>query len=78
MRGHLHGLKYISRLDHLPYQSVDEIDRMTREQLNKHRGVEVGRLDGLGSLGHEVFLDEELAEIGLPLSAASYLLYSTG
>ena len=78
MKGHLHELKYICRLDHLPYQSVDEIDRMTREKLNKHRGIEVGRLSGLGSLGHEVSLDEELAGIGLPLSAASYLLYSTG
>jgi hypothetical protein len=78
MKGHLHELKYICRLDHLPYQSVDEIDRMTREKLNIHRGIEVGRLSGLGSLGHEVSLDEELAGIGLPLSAASYLLYSTG
>jgi len=78
MKGHLHPLKYITRLDHLPFHSVDEIDRMTREKLQKHRGVQVGTLEGLGSLGHEVSLAEELAPIGLPLSAASYLLYSTG
>jgi hypothetical protein len=78
MKGHLHQLKFITRLDHLPYHNVDEIDRMTREKLQKHRGVEVGTLEGLGTLGHEVTLDEELEPIGLPLSAASYLLYSTG
>ena len=78
MRGHLDGVKYICRLDHLPFHNIDEIDRETREKLYKHRGVDVGRLSGLGILGHKVVLGEELASIGLPLSAASYLLYSTG
>jgi len=78
MKGHLHGLKYICRLDNLPYHDVEEIDRETREKLNKHRGVDIGRLSGLGRLGHEVTLSNELVEIGLPLAAASYLLYSSG
>jgi hypothetical protein len=78
MRGHLHGTKYICRLDHLEYHTVDEIDRVTREKLMKHRGTDVGQLSGLGSLGHTVKLGGELSEIGLPLSAASYLLYSAG
>jgi hypothetical protein len=78
MKGHLQGSKNICRLDNLPYHYVDEIDRETREKLNKHRGADVGRLSGLGSLGHKVTLSDELVEIGLPLAAASYLLYSTG
>ncbi len=78
MKGHLHGSKYICRLDNFPYQSVDDIDRETREKLNRYRGVEVGTLSGLGKFGHRVRLGEELMDVGLPLSAASYLMYSTG
>jgi hypothetical protein len=78
MNGHLSGLKYINRLDDLPYHDIDEIDRMTWEKLNKHRGVEVGTISGFGKLEHKVSLGEGLADIGLPLAAASYLLYSTG
>jgi hypothetical protein len=78
MSGHLLGMKFISRMDNLPFHDVDEIDRQTREKLIKHRGMEVGRLSGLGSLGHKVVLSDELKDIGLPLAAASYLLYSTG
>lgn len=78
MKGHLSRSKYICRLDNFPYHDVDEIDRETRERLNRYRGVDVGRLSGLGKLGHKVTIDEELREIGLPLAAASYLLYSTG
>lgn len=78
MKGHLDRSKYICRLDNFPYYSVDEIDRETRERLNRHRGVDVGKLSGLGKLGHRVTLNHELAGIGLPLSAASYLLYATG
>jgi hypothetical protein len=78
MRGHLSGSKSICRLDNFPYHSVDEIDRETREKLSRNRGVEVARLSGLGKLGHKVTVSEELEKISLPLSAASYLLYSTG
>lgn len=78
MKGHLSGAKSITRLDNFPYKSVDGIDPETREKLYRYRGVKVGKLSGLGTRGHEVTLDEELADIGLPLSAASYLMYSTG
>jgi hypothetical protein len=78
MKRHLSGTKSICRLDNLPYQSVDEIDRETREKLYRHRGVEVGRLSGFGRLGHKVTLDDDLSGIALPLSAASYLLYAAG
>jgi len=78
MKSHLSGAKYICRLENFPFRNVDEIDRETREKLSRHRGVDVGRLSGFGKLGHRVILSEELVGIGLPLSAASYLLYSTG
>ena len=78
MKHHLSGTKYICRLVNFPYHDVNEIDLETRERLNRHRGVDVGTLSGLGKLKHEVRLGDELADIGLPLSAASYLLYSTG
>jgi hypothetical protein len=78
MKGHLNGIKSVTRLDNFPYKSVGEIDRDTRERLLRYRGVEVGKISGLGTRGHKVVLDEELSDIGLPLSAASYLLYSTG
>ena len=78
MKGHLNGEKYITRLDNFPYRDVDEIDRLTRENLTRHRGVEVGKLSGLGRLEHRVILSEELSPVALPLAAVSYLLYSTG
>ena len=78
MSSHLEGGKYICRLENFPFHSIDEIDRETWEKLSRHRGVDVGRLSGFGRLAHKVILDEGLAGIGLVLSAASYLLYSTG
>lgn len=78
MIGHLSGVKVISRLDRFPYQDLDQVDRETRERLSRYRGIEVGRISGLGSRGHKVALHDDLFDIGLPLSAASYLLYSTG
>jgi len=78
MKGHLSGTKSITRLDNFPYKNVDEIDPETRGKLLRYRGIEVGKISGLGTRGHKVILDEELSDIGLPLSAASYLMYSTG
>jgi hypothetical protein len=70
--------KYICRLVNFPYDDVDQVDAHVREKLGRHRGVEVGELSGLGRRGYKVALDGELEPIGLPLSVASYLLYSTG
>jgi len=78
MRHHLSGTKYICRLLNFPYHDIDGIDAETRERLIKHRGIDLGTFSGLGKLKHEVKLNDELADIGLPLSAASYLLYATG
>jgi len=78
MSGHLNGTKVIIRLDEFPYQDVDQVDRETREKLLRYRGIEVGRVSGLGTRGHKVVLHDDLLDIGLPLSAVSYLLYSTG
>jgi hypothetical protein len=70
--------KYICRLVNFPFEDVDRIDVHVREKLRRHRGMAVGEISGLGLLGHKVVVDEELKEIALPLSVASYLLYSTG
>jgi len=78
LKHHLSGTKYICRLVNFPYHDINEIDLETRERLSRYRGVDVGTLSGLGKLKHQVRLGEELADVGLPLSAASYLLYSTG
>ena len=71
-------MKYICRLVNFPYDDVDQIDAHVREKLGRHRGVDIGELSGLGRHGHKVALDGELEPIGLPLSVACYLLYSTG
>jgi methyl coenzyme M reductase gamma subunit len=78
LKHHMSGTKYICRLVNFPYHDVSEIDLETRERLSRYRGVDVGTLSGLGKLKHQVRLGEELADLGLQLSAASYLLYSTG
>ncbi len=70
--------KYICRLVNFPFQDVDAIDIHVREKLRRHRGLPVGEISGLGILGHKVSVNKELQEIALPLSVASYLLYSTG
>ncbi|MDA4111610.1 MAG: hypothetical protein OK439_03665 [Thaumarchaeota archaeon] len=70
--------KYICRLVNFPFDDMDKIDMHVREKLGRYRGIEVGQLSGLGSIGHKITLDEELEEISLPLSVSSYLIYSTG
>jgi hypothetical protein len=73
------GRRYICRLDNFPFSDLTEIDHETRSKLRKFRGAEVGDLEGLGGKegGHRVRLSDELEDIGLPLSASCYLLYST-
>jgi len=73
----LTGKRYICRLDALETLRGD-IDHMTWHSLRRIRGPVVGELDGVGAEGHHVLLSRELGSIGLILSAASYILYSTG
>jgi hypothetical protein len=71
------GKKYICRLDNFPFSDLTEIDLETMEKLKRFRGAPVGEYEGLGKEGHRVRLSDELEEIGLPLAASCYLLYST-
>jgi hypothetical protein len=76
-REFLIGKRYISRLDTFPFAGLLEIDSETHGKLRRFRGVVVGELSGLGTEGHRVRLFAELEDVALPLSASSYILYST-
>ena len=75
---HVFGRRHISMLEKFPFSRLEEIDLQTWGRLRGQRGVSVGTFDGLGADEFRVSLSHELEDVGLPLSAASYLLYSTG
>lgn len=76
-REFLLGRRYICRLDNLPFSELNKVDHETRDKLmSKFRGAPVGELEGLGREGHHVRLSDELEDIGLPMAACCYLLYS--
>ena len=75
---HVLGTRHVSRLDKFPFARLEDVDLQTWGRLRRHRGVSVGTIGGLGLDEFRVTLSEELQDIGLQLSAASYLLYSTG
>ncbi len=78
MQHHIHkGPKYICRLDNFPFEDPSEVDSETRSRLRRFRGVPVGEISGIGHDGHRVWLENELLDIGLPLSASAFLLYTT-
>jgi hypothetical protein len=77
LREFLLGKRYICRLDNFPSSRLAEMDHETRSSLRRFRGVPAGEMDGIGTEGHHVRLSEELEDIGMPLAAACYLLYST-
>jgi len=73
-----HDKKYVCRLINFPFSNVDHIDEETRHKLRMHKGISVGDIHGLGTNGfHLTLYGNELNDIGLPLSAAAYLLYTT-
>jgi len=76
LRDFLLGKRYICRLDTFPFSDLTEIDSETLSRLRRIRGTPVGELEGLGRDGHRVHLATELDDIGLPLVASCYLLYS--
>ena len=72
------GTRYICRLVNFPFSHIDDIDEETKHQLKRHRGVAVGEIHGLGADGYHVSLyQDELTDIGLQLTASTYLLYTT-
>lgn len=75
---HTLGKRHISRLDKFPFSNLEDIDLQTWGRLRRHRGDSVGTIEGLGVDEFRVAISPELQDVGLPLSAASYLLYSTG
>ncbi|HKT22659.1 MAG TPA: hypothetical protein VJR06_08640 [Nitrososphaerales archaeon] len=75
---HLLGKRHVSRLDTFPFSSLGDVDPETWGRLRKHRGVSVGTIESAEPGTCKVALSEELEEIGLPLAAASYLLYTLG
>ena len=75
---HVLGKRHVSRLDKFPFSRLEDVDLQTWGRLRSHRGVSVGTMDGLGLEEFHVSLSQELQDIGLQLSAASYLLYSAG
>ena len=77
-RNHIFGKRHVSRLERFPFSRLEDIDLQTWGRLRNQRGVSVGTFEGLGMDEFRVFLSQELEDIGLPLSASSYLLYSTG
>lgn len=77
LREILLGKRYICRLDNFPIPRLTEMDHESWSKLRRFRGVPVGEMEGIGTEGHHVRLFEELEDIGLPLAAACYLLYST-
>lgn len=75
----LTGERFITRLDNFPFANTYDVDMETVGRLRRYfRGVIVGELIGLGSHGHSLRLAAELSEIALPLTASSFLLYSSG
>ena len=76
-KAHLIGSKTICRLVNFPFSNVDDVDQETKHQLKRYRGIYAGEFFGLGSSGFHVKLEDELNDIGLPLAASSYLIYST-
>ena len=76
-KDHIIGSKTICRLVNFPFSHIEEVDQETKHHLKKFRGIYVGEFFGLGPTGFHVKLDNELYEIGLPLAASTYILYST-
>lgn len=72
------GDRYVYRLDNFPFSDPFEADLETVERLRRYyRGIVVGELSGLGREGYRLRLSAELVDISLPLTAASYVLYSS-
>lgn len=74
---HVLGGRHITRLDQFEFSRLEDIDMETWGRLRRHRGVSVGTIEGFGLEEYKVKLSKELQDIGLPLSAASYILYAT-
>ena len=76
-RDTLSGPRYIAELPNFPFAGLDEIDPETKNRLRRQRGIQVGEISGIGEHGHIVKLEEKLEGIGLLVSVACYILYTT-
>ena len=75
---HLLGKRHVNRLDTFPFSSLKDVDPQTWGRLRSHRGVSVGTIEATASGEYRVMLSDELREVGIPLVAASFLLYTSG
>ncbi|MDG6942335.1 MAG: hypothetical protein JRN34_05375 [Nitrososphaerota archaeon] len=75
---HVLGKRHVIRLDSFPFSNLKEVDPETWGRLRLHRGASVGEIDGDNPQEFRVALSNELEEIGIQLSAALYLLYTSG
>ncbi len=75
---HVFGKRHINRLENFPFSRLEDVDLQTWGRLRRQRGTSVGTIDGEGVDEFRVSFSRELEDIGLQLSAASYLLYLTG
>lgn len=72
------GSKYICRLINFPFSHIDHVDEETKHQMKRYRGVAVGEINGIGLDGYRLKLyEDELADIGLQLTASTYVAYTT-
>ena len=76
-RDTLSGPKYIAELPNFPFSDLDEVDPETKNRLRRHRGIQVGEMSGIGEYGHIVKLEGKLEGIGLLVSVACCILYTT-
>jgi len=76
-KARLIGSKNICRLVNFPFSHIDDVDQETKHHIKRYRGIYAGEFFGLGSSGLHVKLEDDLIDIGLPLAASSYLIYST-
>jgi hypothetical protein len=77
-RDSISGSKFICRLVNFPFSKIEDVDWETKHRMKRHRGIPVGEIHGLGADGYHVKIyGNELSDIGLPLAASTYLLYTT-
>jgi hypothetical protein len=60
---YLSGIRYISRLDNLPYSDLTDIDHHIKHELLRFRGVPVREVSGLGINGHHICFPETFLAI---------------
>jgi hypothetical protein len=74
----LAGSKFICRLVNFPFSRIEDVDPETKHRMKRYRGIAVVEIGGLGADGYRAkFHGDELEDVELPLTASTYLLYTT-